>query len=438
MQKYILIADPSKLSRYVLEKYLSSKYHILQASSFSEAKVILNGIIPSLIIVSYELQDGLGFDLCEFIQNSNVLSKVPVVMLSSNTEVDYRKKAFELGVIDFISKSEIGEGLVKYVDDLVKIIDQSYIAGSRAFIVSRDSEAILEIINVLESTGVKSYIFENHEKLLEKLEKLVPDVIICELFMENTNCFELAKKIKVNEEYSYIPVITLTDNLDNAMVRSFLIHGISDFIDKGQYSFEKILLSLSHQIKTKKLYDELRETNKELYTKATTDALTGLFNRRYFMDHFEQSLYNYKRYGHVCSIIMLDIDHFKNVNDRFGHDAGDLVLKEFSKSLSSFFRKSDIFCRFGGEEFICLIHNIDGKSLITVAENFLNKIRNLKIRLDDTDLKITASIGGVLCGKGLDTTDAVIKMADDLLYMSKKKGRNRATIKVADDIIILE
>lgn len=436
MKKYILIADPSKLSRYVLEKYLSEKYYLLQASSYSEAITLLEGIKPSLVIVSYELQDGLGYDLCSYIHNNNKMINVPVVMVSSNDNDEYRKKAFELGVIDFISKSGVDENFIKYIDEIVEIISKSNISGANAYLIAKDSDDLSVMVNILDSTGVRSHIYDSPEQLIADAAKSPPDLIVSELFMDKMTSIELARTLRNYSQCKYTPIITLADNVDNALIRTMLIHGINGYLQKPLSSLEDILLKFSSHIKTKRLYDELEEINRELFTKATTDPLTGLYNRRYIMDHMEQSFYNMKRYGHTCGVIMFDIDFFKKVNDTYGHNIGDEVLKEFSHILSQSFRKSDLMGRFGGEEFLCILQNVNPIGFTTITQNLLESIRSIEVETESGLLKITASLGGHICN-GDSTIDSALKMVDDLLYQSKENGRNIATLNIDGKIVTL-
>ena len=162
-----------------------------------------------------------------------------------------------------------------------------------------------------------------------------------------------------------------------------------------------------------------KEWEQKLEKLATTDGLTGILNRYAFNKFLEEEIYRAERYGTTFSIILFDIDNFKKINDTFGHLTGDKVLKELARIVKKEIRKSDIFARWGGEEFIILLPN--GNNSVKVAEKIREKIKNHKF---DTLSKITASFGVTSYKKG-DTINSIIKRADQALYMAKEKGKNR-------------
>jgi two-component system cell cycle response regulator len=160
---------------------------------------------------------------------------------------------------------------------------------------------------------------------------------------------------------------------------------------------------------------------------ALTDALTGLFNRRYVMGHLERLLTKSGEQKKTFAVLMLDIDHFKHVNDTYGHAAGDEVLREFAHRLSRHMRNFDLVARIGGEEFLAILPDIDLPMAKMVAERLCAVIADeaMVCTPDGAALKITASIGITLASGGNEAVDAVLKRADTALYRAKNSGRNR-------------
>ncbi len=429
MKKYILIADPSKLSRHILRNHLSEKYNILEASSYTEAINLLTGIIPSLVIVSYELQDGNGLDLCKFFYDNKNMNNVPIIMISSHDKEIYKKEAYKLGVIDFISKNNIDENFGQYIDEMVEIISTSNVKGAIAHLIVKDNNDLRFLSNVLESAKVRCHKFKNITEFFGYTTANPPDIVIADQFVDDMNIGKFVMKLRNIENCKYIPVISLVDNISNAFLRTMMIYDINGYMLKPLNSPEEILLKCSCQIKTKWLYDDLETINKELYVKATTDSLTGLYNRRYIMEHMEQTFYNLKRYKNQCGILMFDIDFFKKVNDTYGHDTGDMVLKLFANRLKQSIRKSDIFGRFGGEEFVCILNNMTEENFEMVTKKFLELIRTMEIETANENFTITMSIGGMICDETYEPFTA-LKDVDGLLYKSKQSGRDRATLRV--------
>ncbi len=165
----------------------------------------------------------------------------------------------------------------------------------------------------------------------------------------------------------------------------------------------------------------------ELEQLALLDQLTQLANRHYLESELKSRFEEYSRYKLGFGLLILDIDHFKKVNDTYGHDVGDLVLKSVGKTLKNSGRPFDIFGRWGGEEFIGVIKNVSSKDLEKIANRLLSLVSSSFIIVNDKKISVNISIGGTII-KESDDSDTIIKRADQLLYISKNNGRNRATI----------
>ena len=175
--------------------------------------------------------------------------------------------------------------------------------------------------------------------------------------------------------------------------------------------------------------DKLRRQSEELALLATTDALTGLWNRRRFLEKAEEELGRAHRYGRCTAAVMIDIDHFKQVNDTFGHNAGDQVLRQFSEILRNSLRKSDHLGRLGGEEFAALLLESDGARALGVADLLRRQIAGSPMRLaDGTELRITASFGVAAARSGDETVAGLLGRADNALYAAKRGGRDRVVL----------
>lgn len=166
----------------------------------------------------------------------------------------------------------------------------------------------------------------------------------------------------------------------------------------------------------------------QLKEAAQTDPLTGLFNRRFLTTSFHKEFANFKRYNTPLCCILLDIDHFKSINDSYGHDIGDLVLKNLAETISSLLREGDIFARYGGEEFMVLLPNTELNSAFHIAQRLRERIAETKIRLDEEDITYTISLGVTKTEDRDVSIEEIIKRSDQALYKSKSDGRNRVTI----------
>ena len=175
---------------------------------------------------------------------------------------------------------------------------------------------------------------------------------------------------------------------------------------------------------------EHKQTEQTLATQAATDALTGLYNRRQFITSANQALALHQREQKPFSFLMLDIDHFKNINDTYGHDVGDSVLKKLAETLQTNLRKSDIIARWGGEEFVVFLHNTNSQQALQTAEQIKQAVQDLTVDIDNKQINFTISIGVSLTQ--IFDIDALQKEADIALYHSKENGRNQVTLYQAD------
>lgn len=247
------------------------------------------------------------------------------------------------------------------------------------------------------------------------------------------------------------PVKTITKSISNAVDESGQVNAnipITSNDEFGQLAFQfnklgtqlnrannqlqrKIEVADEKLIETNKQLlkqaEELKRMNKEFLQLSITDGLTGLYNRRHYEELIKVEMGLSQRHGDPNSILLLDIDHFKSVNDTYGHIAGDIVLKAVAKCMLKNIRKTDVLCRVGGEEFVVICKRVDKENLVTVANKLRVAIENLLIPLNGQMVKVTISIGGAtISGKTANTTiDELYRQADNALYYCKEHGRNK-------------
>ena len=165
--------------------------------------------------------------------------------------------------------------------------------------------------------------------------------------------------------------------------------------------------------------------HEEIYRLTTVDGLTQIYNKRYFLETLEREISRAQRYHRDLSLIMFDIDHFKKVNDTYGHLAGDSVLKQLASVLKSRIRREDIMARYGGEEFAVILPEIGSVNAVTFAEKVRKLVEKTPFKFEDRQIPVTVSIGVAAVGPGIQTPLEFIKIADDKLYQAKVDGRNR-------------
>jgi len=299
---------------------------------------------------------------------------------------------------------------------------------SNSVLIIDDSSTVRErIIKVLESFSLFTRYYEAEDGLegFKKLLSAPVDIILCDLEMPRIDGFKFLSMLKSRPDLQDVPILILTGMDDRELKIKGLEQGASDYITKP-FDPGELVARVKVHLKIKKLQDELRRSNELLLELSNTDHLTGLFNRRYMMDALDKEVQRCIRNGGYLSLIMLDIDHFKKVNDTFGHLQGDVVLQRVAAQLQKELRNYDCAARYGGEEFIAILPDSSLKESVFVADRIRLSIQALSFSGALSPLNITASLG-VACFpvEGVSSVDEFIKVTDDALYRAKNNGRNR-------------
>ncbi|KNZ70670.1 response regulator receiver modulated diguanylate cyclase [Thermincola ferriacetica] len=277
-----------------------------------------------------------------------------------------------------------------------------------------------QLKSFLETVGYKVSLCLNAEQARNFLTEETPDLIILDIILPDTDGYELCRWIREETRLRLIPIIFVSakDGLDDKVLG--LQAGGDDYITKP-FAMEELLARIEVILQRMRVFHEL----------SMRDELTGSYNRRYFNERLTEEVHRVKRYGRPLTVAMIDIDHFKQVNDTYGHQVGDFVLTKLVEFLQNNLRKSDLVARFGGEEFVVLLTEIDADS----AERLMERIRsalenatfiyNREPLFEKISVKITVSIGLASCPKDATDPERIISLADEALYIAKNTGRNR-------------
>ncbi len=310
-------------------------------------------------------------------------------------------------------------------------------ADIRGTILLVDDEPLnLKLLqHTLESNGFKIETALNGNDALQLLNGSSPDLILLDVIMPGIGGYEVCKKIKECQALKAIPVIFLTALTDSGDIIKGFNAGAVDYVRKP-FNVAELLARVEAHIELKrnreiieiqktkleKINEDLESMNRSLYHRSITDSLTGLFNRQYVLDHFQQDMALYKRYKAAVCMMMLDIDNFKKLNDTYGHIEGDAALIRCSRAIKRSIRTVDIIGRYGGEEFLVILPLTEIKGAVAVAD----RIRSSMTNTGNETLSVppmTISIG-VAQYNGEDEK-IFLRIVDDLLYNAKKNGRDR-------------
>ncbi len=254
------------------------------------------------------------------------------------------------------------------------------------------------------------------------------DIVLCDLEMPGMDGYKFLRMVASREELMDIPVIMLTSHEDQESKIRGLEAGASDYVTKPFFPAE-LLARVKVQLKIKSLQDRLKQSNQQLKELSQTDALTGLANRRHLMEILSTEFERSRRNNVHFSLLMIDLDHFKKVNDTYGHQEGDVVLRSLAELMHCHLRQYDTAARFGGEEFSLILPETDPVEAAGVAERMRKAIAKMAFTGEIEKLQITASIGVATSPNSkINHAEDLLRAADDALYEAKSNGRNRVEI----------
>ena len=282
---------------------------------------------------------------------------------------------------------------------------------------------------ILHKAGFNVTSVENGKKALELFKRQFFPIILSDWMMPEMDGIELCRAIRSTESSGYVFIILLTARDSKEDIIAGLEAGADDYLAKP-FNPGELNARIKTGMRILDLERSLKKANEEIKKLSVRDPLTDCYNRGYLNDRLSKDIVYALRYNHPLSLILCDIDHFKIVNDTYGHQAGDQVLKDFVNSIKKTFRnKIDWLVRYGGEEFIIVLPETDVEGAKTLAERLRIKISNQKTQFENMEITITASFG--VSGfthqthKEKISDIKLITKADQLLYQAKVEGRNR-------------
>lgn len=269
---------------------------------------------------------------------------------------------------------------------------------------------------------------ENGVDAYKKVLEAPPDLILCDLVMPAVDGLKFLSMVRAREDLRDIPVILVTGKTDVETKIRGLELGASDYVTKP-FDQGELLARIKVQLKIKALQDELRRSNELLQELSSTDALTKLYNRRHFMEALGNEFDRTERYDSPLGLVMLDIDHFKRLNDTYGHQVGDEALRGLGEIIRAAARSSDIAARYGGEEFCVLLPETDLEGAAEFGHRLRFAVEDKSLQIDGKEVRMTVSLGATACpSPAVENGEDLIRLADDALYRAKRAGRNRVVV----------
>lgn len=408
----ILIVEDSRFFQKAVRARLENSFNanVFTAETLAEARAIISEKKNKLdfALTDLILPDSTEGEALEYALKYNI----PCIVFSSVYSEDLRNRINSKPIVDYLVKDSPScmESLSNLLDELTTnmtikalVVDDSKTCRTRMASLLRR-----RLFQVKEATNA-----DDACKILEDDPEI--RLLITDYHMPGLNGADMVKKIRQTHDAHKLAIIGLSSSATSELSAKFVKYGANDFLSKD-FCEEEFFCRVQQNIRMISLMDRLK-------TSAVTDFLTGINNRAYFFEAGNQLVASKNRGQIHLSVAMLDLDHFKRVNDGYGHDAGDKVLKAVSSILKETARKTDIVARLGGEEFGVILVNDKAADCAPFFERLRQKIENCIVDIGEHEIKVTCSIG--VTKKNAQTLERLVSIADEALYVAKDSGRNQ-------------
>ena len=456
MTARILVVDDIAPNAKLLEARLTAEYFEVAVANSGLKALALCAEDPFDLILLDVMMPGLdGFETCRRLKADPATTHIPVVMVTALDQPVDRVRGLDAGADDFLTKPIDEMALLARVRSLVRLkmiadelrsralstgslglVTPGLVEpdddglGSRVLLVDDWASSSERIAATLSATHQVDVCADFQDALFKGAEGDY-DIFIVSLGLRDYDALRLCSQFRSLERTRQIPILTLADLDDRARVLRGFDIGVNDYLTRP-IDRNELVARVRTQVRKKRYSDRLRDNLQSSMELAIIDQLTGLTNRRYLDVHLPPLLKAAAGRNHPLSLMILDIDHFKLVNDTHGHDAGDEILKAFALRVKTLIRDADLFCRLGGEEFIIVMPDSTSGIATAVAERIRKAVSAEPFVIDASgkQLSITVSIG--LAERGSDLSPSIVmKRADQALYRSKSNGRNRVCADAA-------
>ena len=451
MTARLMVVEDDPANARFLEAALSAEYY--DVKTICHAHEVLTQAAawqPDVILLDVMMPRINGYELCEQLKSEDSTRHIPVVMVTGLKDPADRRRGLAAGADEFLTKPiehEILLARLRGIIRLKRVLDEwraryvtmaalglggardAAVPNGRALIVDDLLIRAHRLQAVLQTSGITAALVANDTEAGEAMESEPFDLVILSLSLLSCDPLRLIAKFQSSALTRDTPLLMTAEREQNAAVIAGLNLGAADCMMMPLDEAE-CLLRVNNLVRRKRHQDALRDDVAQALALAVIDPLTKLYNRRYMMTHLERLCEDPAR-GRFA-VLMIDVDHFKKINDQFGHGIGDKVLEETGKLLYGVLRKSDLISRFGGEEFVTVISGLtDERRAVAVAEKLRMAIAALRIL---PELRLSVSIGVAI--RELDSNisaSELIERADKAMYHAKRRGRNVVCL-YGDDI----
>ena len=453
MTARILVIDDVEANVRLLEAKLTLEYYeVVTGCDGPTALRLAAEEQPDIILLDVMMPGMDGFETCRRLKADPVTRHIPVVLVTALDGREERIKGLDAGADDFVTKPIDDVILMARVRSLVRlksVMDElrEREESGRKLGVDTDAAGRLRAAggrvlvlddNERQAARIVEHLAHEHRPTVETdpAAALIAargpvDLVIVNVASDGFDGLRQIAQLRSTEATRRVPVLAVVDPADRPRLVKALELGANDILLRP-VDTEELAARARTQIRRKRYADFLRQKLDYSLEMAVTDALTGLHNRRYMAGQLQALVGRANHSGPGVAVLVLDIDHFKAINDGFGHDAGDEVLREFAVRMATNVRAIDLPCRLGGEEFVIVMPDTAMEDALRIAERIRRDVAETPFPVmgGREHLTVTISIG-VAASSADDTPEALLKRADEGVYEAKSRGRNRVIARAA-------
>lgn len=412
--KILIVEDNKALAKLIAKKMEDNvEMDVDVAHSFAQAQVFLNTSKDYFIaLLDLNLPDAPNGEIVNY-----VISKgLPSIVLTGSMDDATRESFIHKDIVDYVYKGNMDD--INYIFQIINRLSKN--RQYKVMVVEDSAPFRNSLKKILTSLQFHVFTAAHGEEAMSYFADN-PDIrlVVCDYRMPVKDGLEVLKEIRATGDKNQIGVLMMTSPSENVNGAIFLKNGANDFIAKP-FVKEELICRVNNLI-------EAMENINQIADFANKDFLTGVYNRRYFYDDMNEYVAYAEERAEPYAVAMLDIDHFKEINDACGHDSGDRVLKTLAKKLIDETKNGDLIARFGGEEFCIVLKNVSNEEAVKFFVNLRANIASCNVQLKKEQKNFTVSIG-VAFSRSDYKLDELLELADEALYRAKENGRNRVEI----------